>query len=178
MAEQRKLHGAGIGAGYFSQFHYEAWGRIPQVEMTAVCDIDASRAAAAGERFGIPRQYAEIREMLDAERPDFLDVITPPESHLEICRAAAERGVHVICQKPLAPTFAEAREIVALCEAAGIRLMVHENFPETASTLPRRISSTGCSTAVRSKRRATSTSRRWPCRRPVTSRPGGVRPSM
>lgn len=66
--------------------------------------------------------------MFDRERPDFVDVITPPATHLEVCRAAAERGISIICQKPLAPTFDDSRQLVELCRAAGVRLMVHENF--------------------------------------------------
>jgi predicted dehydrogenase len=66
--------------------------------------------------------------MLDAERPDFVDVITPPPTHVEICRFAGQLGIRVICQKPLAPTFDDARQIVADARRNGIRLMVHENF--------------------------------------------------
>ena len=66
--------------------------------------------------------------MLDAEQPDFIDVITPPATHRDICRLAGERGVHVLCQKALAPTFEEAVAIVGDAERAGIRLMVHDNF--------------------------------------------------
>ena len=66
--------------------------------------------------------------MLDAERPDFIDVITPPATHRDICQLAGERGVHVLCQKALAPTFEDAVAIVSDAERAGIRLMVHDNF--------------------------------------------------
>jgi predicted dehydrogenase len=66
--------------------------------------------------------------MLETEKPDFVDIITPPGTHLEMCRTAAELGVHVICQKPLAPTFDEARQIVEHADGASIRFMVHENF--------------------------------------------------
>jgi predicted dehydrogenase len=66
--------------------------------------------------------------MLDAERPDFVDIITPPVTHLDMCRAAADRGVHIICQKPLAPTYGESAEIIALARDAGVRFMVHENW--------------------------------------------------
>ena len=123
-----KLCGVGIGAGYFSQFHYEAWARTPEVEITAVCDGDATRADAARERFGLARRYADFREALERERPDFVDIITPPATHPEICAEAARRGVHIICQKPLAPSFDEACRMVEVCAAAGVRLMVHENF--------------------------------------------------
>ncbi len=67
--------------------------------------------------------------MLEQERPDFVDVITPPDSHLEMCQAAGELGIHVICQKPLAPTIARTRgRSWPTPSASGIRFMVHENF--------------------------------------------------
>src|SRR5690606_28249875 len=61
-------------------------------------------------------------------RPDFVDIITPPETHLEAVQLAAERGIHVICQKPLAPTLEESRRIVEVARDAGIRFLVHENW--------------------------------------------------
>jgi predicted dehydrogenase len=66
--------------------------------------------------------------MIDAERPDFVDIITPPETHEEMCAYAAARGVHIICQKPLAQTLAESRRMVEHAGTAGVRFMVHENF--------------------------------------------------
>ncbi len=123
-----QLKGVCIGAGYFSRFQYEAWNRIGEVEITAMCNRDAGRARAIRDEYDVERHYTDYREMLAKERPDFVDVITPPDSHLEMCQAAGELGVHVICQKPLAPTFDDAKQIVANAEAAGIRFMVHENF--------------------------------------------------
>lgn len=117
-----------VGAGYFAQFHLEAWTRIPEVALTALCEQDKQRGMAALEKYRIPKLYGNFEEMLDREKPDVVDIITPPATHLSLCKAAANRRVHIICQKPLAPTFSEAVEIVELAEAAGIRFMVHENW--------------------------------------------------
>ncbi len=123
-----RIKGVCIGAGYFSHFQYEAWQRIPEVEIVAFSNRDQTKAAEVTAKFGIKKCYADYREMFDAERPDFVDIITPPPSHQEICAEAAKRGIHIICQKPLAPTLAEARAIVDNAAKAGVRLMVHENF--------------------------------------------------
>jgi D-apiose dehydrogenase len=123
-----RLRGVAVGAGYFAHYHYEAWGRIDEVEIVALCDRDEARAREMAARHGVPRWYSDARAMLDAERPDFVDIITPPDSHGAICADAADRGVHVICQKPLAPTLEEARQIVQTARHAGVRLLVHENF--------------------------------------------------
>lgn len=88
----------------------------------------AERAAPILAKYGVPRYYADWRAMIDREAPDFVDIITPPETHEEMCRYAAERGVHIICQKPLAPTCETSRSIVELAREAGVRFMVHENF--------------------------------------------------
>lgn len=117
-----------VGAGYFSHYQYEAWSRIPEVSLTAFCNRDPERARVIAERFGVPNHYTDYRKMLEAERPDFVDIITPPPMHLEMTRIAAEMGIGVICQKPLAPTFAEAEAIVRCAESAGIHFMVHENW--------------------------------------------------
>jgi len=122
------FRGVAVGAGYFSPFQYEAWNRIPEVEITALCNRHVERAKPLLEQYGIPRHYTDYRTMLEQERPDFVDVITPPPAHLEMCRIAADLGIPIICQKPLAPTFDEARQIVEHCDRAGVRFMVHENF--------------------------------------------------
>src|SRR5439155_2639191 len=79
-------------------------------------------------RYGIARYYGDWREMIDREQPDFVDIITQPETHEEMCAYAAQRGVHIICQKPLAPTWEASRRIVESASRAGVRFMVHENW--------------------------------------------------
>jgi D-apiose dehydrogenase len=124
----KPLRGVCIGAGYFSHFQYEAWQRIPEVQLVAFSNRDPVKAQVIQAKFGLAKCYADYREMFDAEKPDFVDVITPPPSHREICAEAARRGIHVICQKPLAPSFEEACSIVDNAQQAGVRFMVHENF--------------------------------------------------
>ena len=123
-----ELKGVVIGAGYFSRFHLDAWNRIHGVRIAGVCDVRHEVAEDAAARFNISSAYSDFVRMLDAERPDFVDIITRPDSHLDIVRACAERRVPMICQKPLAPTFAEACELLIAADSGGAPLMVHENF--------------------------------------------------
>ncbi len=116
-----RLRVAGVGAGYFSQFHLQGWRGIPEVELVGWSDRNPSLVNA------LPA-YASLEELLEKTRPDLVDIVTPPDTHLELVRAAAARGVPVICQKPLAPTYAEAEQVVAAAERAGVLLIVHENF--------------------------------------------------
>lgn len=122
------LRGVGIGAGYFAQFQHEAWTRIPEVEITAICDHSETKARELAAKCGVPHYYSDWKQMIDVERPNFVDIITPPNSHEEICAYAAKRGINIICQKPLAPTLAESQRIVGNAKAAGVRFMVHENW--------------------------------------------------
>jgi D-apiose dehydrogenase len=122
------LKGVAVGAGYFAQFHLDAWQRMPEVELVALCDTDVAKAESLARQFGVPRTYCDVAEMLTRERPDFIDIITPPDTHLALIELAAQAGVAVICQKPLAPSLTEARQVVERAEAGNTRLMVHENF--------------------------------------------------
>ena len=126
----KQFKGVIVGAGYFSRFQYEAWNRIPEVEIVANCNRSVDKAEAFAEEFGIPQSYPvdQFREMLETEKPDFVDIITPPETHFELCKIAAEAGVMIICQKPLAPTWEETQQLAELVETSGIRCMVHENW--------------------------------------------------
>ncbi|MGE0757910.1 MAG: Gfo/Idh/MocA family protein [Pirellulaceae bacterium] len=127
------LYGAMIGAGYFAQFHAEAWQRwnlAPRhpALMTAVVDAVPGRARELTGRYDLPRAYESLEAMFDAERPQFVDIVTRPESHLELVRIAAQRGAHVICQKPMAPTWDDCLAMCEACERAGVRLLIHENW--------------------------------------------------
>ncbi|KAA1260182.1 Inositol 2-dehydrogenase [Rubripirellula obstinata] len=123
-----KKKGVLVGAGYFSQFHFDAWSRLDNVDLVAVCDASEDVAGQAAKQYAIANHYTDFAEMLDREQPDFVDIVTGPDSHLSLVTQAAQRGIAIICQKALAPTFEEAKEIVEVAEASGSRLMVHENF--------------------------------------------------
>jgi D-apiose dehydrogenase len=121
------LRGCLIGCGYVSHFHLEGWARQKLGRLVAVCDIDAAKAKGAC-KYGVCTAYTDAKEMLAKERPDFVEICTRPESHLPLVRMVAEHGIHVMCQKPIAPTLDELKEMIAICDRAKVRFMVHENF--------------------------------------------------
>ena len=113
-----------LGAGYFAQFHLEAWQRAPQATLVAVADKNKGRAAAAGVA-----TFTTVREMLAATQPDILDIILPPDQQAEAIRATfGTPTTVVICQKPFCRTLAEARQVTTEAAAAGVQLVIHENF--------------------------------------------------
>lgn len=124
----QKLRLCTLGAGYFSQFHYRAWTRIAEVELVGICDRNQAAARSAAAAFPQARIYADLEAMLDAERPQLLDIVVPPAAHPEAIRMAAERGIAMICQKPFCGTLAAAEAATALAEKHGAPLIVHENF--------------------------------------------------
>jgi len=128
MASQARLRVAVIGCGFFAQNHLNAWSEIAEVELVAVCDRDLARAEAARVRFHAARAYADPAVMFQAEQLDFVDIVTTMETHRALVTLAAEHGVNVIVQKPLAPSWEDCVAIVETARAAGLRLMVHENF--------------------------------------------------
>jgi predicted dehydrogenase len=123
-----KMRVATVGAGYFSQYQYEAWTRMDDVDVVAVCNRTEANAREIADKYDIPQICTDFAEMLDGVRPDLVDIITPPVTHLDYIRIAAERRVPTICQKPFCQTLAEAEEAVRLAEAAATPLIVHENF--------------------------------------------------
>ncbi len=117
-----------IGAGNFARFQAEAWRRIPVAEIVAVADPLPGKARNFADEFEIPRAYDSAEEAIDRERPDFVDIATRPDSHLELTHSAARRGIHVICQKPMAPTWEDCVGMLEACEGAKVRLLIHENW--------------------------------------------------
>lgn len=124
----KRVRVATIGAGYFSAFHHDAWTRLEDVELVAVADLDSAKAQAYAERFGVPRHFSDPATMLDAVRPDLVDIATPPATHLALIRETMARRLPTICQKAFCRSLDEAREAVAIAAAAGTLLVVHENF--------------------------------------------------
>ncbi len=122
------LRGTLVGCGFFAANQMHAWTGIDGVEMVALCDRDEARARDMAARFGVTQVFTDAARMLAEVQPDFVDIATTAPSHRALVELAAEAGTPVICQKPFAPTLADARAMVAACERAGVPLMVHENF--------------------------------------------------
>lgn len=123
-----RLRVALVGCGMISEFHLRGWARIPEVEVVGLADRRREAAEARRAAFAPgARVHDGLEALLAAERPDVVDVLTPPALHAAHCLAAAAAGAHVICQKPLAPSLAEARRLVADLAGRGRLLAVHEN---------------------------------------------------
>lgn len=116
-----------VGAGYWARFQVEGW-RDAGAPLVAICNRHLEAAEALARRYGVPRCYSNVATMLDAERPTLVDVVLPPVAQEAAVRAALERAVPTICQKPFGTDLAQAEAMVAMAQAAQVPLVVHENF--------------------------------------------------
>lgn len=117
-----------VGAGWVSAYHLEAWRRQGgRARIVAIADPDAAARADKAHAFAIPSAYADAAALVASEEVDAVDICAPREVHADLVRLVATRGLPILCQKPLAPTLAEAEQLVADLHC-GPRLMVHENW--------------------------------------------------
>nr|WP_238941556.1 Gfo/Idh/MocA family oxidoreductase [Jannaschia sp. Os4] len=107
-----------LGLGYFARFHADAWRRLAGATLVATADADPAKGAT----------HTDLAGLL-SERLDVVDIATPPPTHAAAIRQALEaRPEAIVCQKPFCTSLAEAEAVTAEAEAAGVPLVVHENF--------------------------------------------------
>ncbi len=123
-----ELRGGLIGCGFFAVNQMHGWRDAEGAAIVAICDRDPERLRIVGDQFGVERRYTDAAEMLHTEGLDFVDIATTVQTHRSLVELAAAHRLPVICQKPFAPSLADAKAMVAACAAAGVPLMVHENF--------------------------------------------------
>ncbi|MDP9362909.1 MAG: Gfo/Idh/MocA family oxidoreductase [Chloroflexota bacterium] len=125
----RQVRIAIVGCGGVSRMHFEAYRHHPErVAIVAACDpvpalLDEVRAA-----YGVPHTFASLDDLLAQADFDVAVVCTPTTVRRSVVAQLAAAGKHVFVEKPLADTYAEAEEIVRLCDAAGVSLGVNQNF--------------------------------------------------
>ena len=117
-----------VGAGYFGQFHYDAWSRMPDCDLVGLCTRSGKGAAETAETYGVAQTFTDLAQMIDAARPDLVDVTSPPETHFEAIRTLAPKVPWIICQKPFCRDPQEAAAAIEIAEANGARIVIHENF--------------------------------------------------
>jgi UDP-N-acetyl-2-amino-2-deoxyglucuronate dehydrogenase len=121
----RTLNFAIVGCGRISKRHLDllGQGKIANSRLAAVCDVVPERAAAAGSAYGVP-SYADMHLMMRSEAIDAVSVLTESGRHAEHVIALAPYRKHVLVEKPMALTLADADRMIAACDHAGIKLFV------------------------------------------------------
>jgi predicted dehydrogenase len=117
-----------VGAGYWGPNLIRNLGNHPGFELRAVCDLDLDRAHKAVGRYSTVRVTSDLDEILDDTRIGAVAVATPPSTHLPVALACLGADKHVLIEKPLAPSTADARKLVDEAEARDLVLMCDHTF--------------------------------------------------
>jgi UDP-N-acetylglucosamine 3-dehydrogenase len=112
-----------IGLAGVGRAHVDRWAAIPDAELVAVCDIVPEVAAEFASKYGV-NAYTSTEEMLDKENLAAISICTPPKVHLPLTQLAAERGVHLLCEKPMASTVADCQGMIDVCKANNVVLQI------------------------------------------------------
>ena len=118
-----------IGAGTIVQRgHIPNFQSIPNVSVEAVCDVNAERVAEVAAEKGVPHSYTDYEVMLREIKPDITVIATPNIFHHPMTMAALNAGSNVLCEKPLALTYAHAKEMMDLATSKGLTVNVGSHY--------------------------------------------------
>lgn len=117
----------GLG-GVADRIHLPACKALPGLKVLAGCDPNEDARKRMAAKFGVAPVFATVEELLDAVRPDFVIVGTPPGSHAEICSKALHAGAHVFCEKPFMATLEEADRVIELAREKNLLLRVNNQY--------------------------------------------------
>jgi predicted dehydrogenase len=137
-----RLRAAVIGCGLAGRrLHLPVLRALAGVEVAAVCDVDAERARSCAQEHGVAASFDDAPRMLREARPDFVAILTPPESHADLACLALDAGIHVLLEKPFAYSVVEADRVIAASRASGARFSVIHNelFTPAMAELDRRL---------------------------------------
>ena len=120
----KKLKIGIVGVGGISNVHIAGYLARPDVELYAFCDINEERLKEKGAKYGITRLFTDVNEMVKLPELDAVSVCTWNNAHAPCTIAALNAGKHVLCEKPMAMTVAEAEQMQAAAEKSGKLLMI------------------------------------------------------
>jgi predicted dehydrogenase len=124
----RRFRAAIIGAGFMGRTHLEALRRLGNVDVQAVAASSREEAEALASSFGVDQAVDDFRRVLDDASIDAVHVCTPNALHFAVTEAALAAGKHVVCEKPLATSTADARKLIALARTAARRHATNHNL--------------------------------------------------
>ena len=112
-----------IGLAGVGRTHVERWAAIPDADLVSICDIVPQTADEFASKYAV-KGYTSTEEMLDKEDLTAISICTPPKTHLALTHMASIRGVHVLCEKPMASTVADCQQMINVCKANGVVLQI------------------------------------------------------
>ena len=134
-SQQQSYRVALLGTKFMGKAHSQAYRNVnmyfsdaPKVERVVICGRNPDETEQAREAFGWQEASTDWRAVVARDDIDIIDVSTPGHMHRGMVLAAAEAGKHIVCEKPLANTLAEAEQMVAAVEAAGVSHLLMHNY--------------------------------------------------
>jgi predicted dehydrogenase len=127
-----------VGCGKIADQHVQAIARISDCQIVALCDRELLMAEQLGERFGIPKCFSDVQEMLRDATPDVVHITTPPQSHFSIGKQCLAVGSHVYLEKPFTNTAEEAQTLIQHAEQFRLKLTAGHNLQFTLEMLEMR----------------------------------------
>ena len=128
MAMKSSLRSAVIGTGAISKEHLSFLHDFPKAQLVGVCDLSRAAAQYAAQRFEANAAYTDYAQMLEEATPDVVHVLTPPHTHKLIATDCLKAGAHVICEKPITPTYAEFTELWEVAKLCDRYLVEDYNY--------------------------------------------------
>lgn len=124
-SNNKKVQCAVMGAGWWATYaHIPALLEHPHARLVAIQTRHRDEAQKVAKDFGVPRAYTSAEDLLSEEDLDAVVVASSPNLHFEQARAALQRGLHVLVEKPMTFTAAQARELVSIAEEKGKQLLI------------------------------------------------------
>ncbi len=118
-----------IGCGGVSRMHFDGYIAHPErLAIAAACDIDPERVRQAQQEYGFAQAFDSVQALIADAQWEVGVVCTPTPVRLEVIKTLAKAGKHIFVEKPLADSYAEAKEMVDICAEAGVKLAVDQNF--------------------------------------------------
>ncbi|HOP54671.1 MAG TPA: Gfo/Idh/MocA family oxidoreductase, partial [Bacillota bacterium] len=118
----KKVRFAIVGTGVIAPLHAESIIKNPLTELVAVCDIIEEKAQAFADKYGVEHVYKYYEDMFKRGDIDVVCVCTPSGNHGEVTIAAAEAGIHVLCEKPIEITDEKLTAMIDACRKHGVKL--------------------------------------------------------
>ncbi len=117
-----------VGCGRISDLHQMGYRGREDAKIVAVCDTNKTHAKKKAKEWGVENVYTDYRQVLEDREIDLVELLTPHHLHCSMTLQAAQAGKHISVQKPMALSAAEADEMIAAADRAGVMLRVYENF--------------------------------------------------
>ena len=115
-----------VGCGGMGRHHLRVLNELPEFELVALCDIFPDAVNESGDEYGVEARYLDFDQMYDEANLDLVAVATQTRGHHGPTVAALQRGISVMCEKPISIDLVEADDMVAAAERSGAKFAIHQ----------------------------------------------------